>query len=101
MFFYEDYRLILLWCQQAFMMAVAGMRIWVWNNPCCFLPGFRVYSGDQTYVLLTPIRCSVSRIRGGGHILTQAGMAAEGSVPKHKGILTSLCSLHLLSFFYS
>lgn len=39
MFFYEDYRLVLLWCQQAFMMAVAGIRIWVWNKPCCFLPG--------------------------------------------------------------
>lgn len=38
-FFYEDYRLALLWCQQAFMMAGAGMRIWVWNEHCCFLPG--------------------------------------------------------------
>lgn len=41
MFFYEDYSLVLLWCQQAFMMAVAGMRIWVWNKPCCYLPGYK------------------------------------------------------------
>lgn len=100
MFFYEDYRLVLLRSQQAFMMAVTGTRIWVWNKPCCFLPGCEVYSGDQTYVLLTPICYSVSGMRGGGHIPTQAGMAAEGSVSRHEGILTSSCNFHLLLLLF-
>lgn len=78
MFFYEDYRLVLLWCQQAFMMAVAGMRV-DGISLAISCQAAKVYGGDQTYVLLTPIRYSVSGIRGGGHILIQAGMTAEGS----------------------
>lgn len=99
--FYEDYRLVLLCSQRAFMMAVTGMRIWVWNKPCYFLPGCKVNSEDQTNVLLTPMRYSVSGMRGGGHILTQAGVAAEDSVVRHEGIFTSSCNFHVLLFFYS
>lgn len=85
MYFYEDYRLVLC-SQQAFMMAVTGMRTWVWNKPRCFLPGGKVYSGDQIFVLLTPICSSVSGTGVGGHILTQAGTAAKGPVLRPEGI---------------
>lgn len=95
--FYEDYRLVLLCSQRAFMMAVTGTRIWVWNKPCYFSPGCKVYSGDQTHVLLPPMRCSVSGMRGGGHLLTQAGVAAEGLTLRHEGIFTSMCSCSFIS----
>lgn len=49
---------------------------WVWNKPCYFLPGCKVYGGDQTYVLLAHTLLCFG-IRGGGHSLIQAGMTAE------------------------